>query len=223
MHKQFYVYIHKKPDGTPFYVGKGTDKRAYNFYLRNDWHKNIVAKHGKDNIIIEVINCVNESQAFDLERIYIKQLREQGYQLTNMTDGGDGTSGYSHKADARAKIGNSHRGKITSDYARKISSKTHKGNTYRKGATHTEEAKEKNRQAHLGIKQSKETIEKRVEKLTKPRKSKSGITMVYWYKSSNCWVAKININGKPKHLGYFDNYFDACCARKSAELVVYKK
>ena len=220
--KQFYVYIHKKPDGTPFYVGKGHGKRAYNFYCRSEWHKNIVAKYGRNNIIIEIIHCLNELQAFDLEKIYIKQLKDGGVNLVNSTDGGEGISGYLHKKDAREKIGLAQRGKVTSDYAKSVSSKIHKGNSYRKGAKHTSESKEKNRQARLGKKQSNQTVQKRIPKITKPRKSTTGITMVYWYKTGKRWVAKINVDGKQKHLGYFESYLDACAARKSAELVVYK-
>lgn len=222
MSKQFYVYIHKKPDGTPFYVGKGTGKRAYNFYCRSKWHKNIVAKYGQNNIIIEVINCVNESQAFDLERIYIKQFKMTGVCLVNLTDGGEGTSGYVHKNIAKEKIGIAQKGKITSSYAKSVSSKIHKGNAYRKGAKHTEEAKEKNRLAHFGKKQPASVVKQRSKSNTKTRKTKKGIAMVDWYEQWQCWVAKISVNGKQKHLGRFDNYLDACCARKSAELIVYK-
>lgn len=45
----------------------------------------------------------------------------------------------------------------------------------------------------------------------------SGVTGVHWYKSRSCWAAKIKINGKNKHLGYFDNLSDAAAARKAAE------
>jgi hypothetical protein len=205
--KQFYVYIHKKPDGTPFYVGKsGTQRHKSIWRKHNPHHTNIVKKYGPDNIIVELIACRSESEAFDLEKIYIKQLKEAGYILCNLTDGGEGVGGY--KRTEAEKLANG---------------KRKKGNTYRRGSTHTEEAKEKNRQAHLGKKDTAQTIEKRRKAITKPRKSISGICMVYWYKSWKCWVAKINIGGKQKHLGYFDNYFDACCARKSAELEVYKK
>lgn len=110
---QFYVYLHKKPDGTPFYVGKGTGNRAYAFARRSTWHKNIVAKYGRQNIIIEIINCINESQAFDLEKIYIKQLKNDGVMLVNLTDGGEGCAGLKRgspsiehrKKNALAKLG----------------------------------------------------------------------------------------------------------------------
>ena len=184
--KQFYVYIHKKPDGTPFYVGKGTGNRAYQFSKRSNWHKNIVVKYGKENIIIEIINCFDESQAFDLEKIYIKQFKFSGVTLVNLTDGGEGVAGLIRgkpSDEHRRKNADTKRGKIqseetkrkrsdalkgrkrefTEEHLQKIKefNKTKIGNQNRKGKKHTEEAKEKNRQAHLGKKQSKETIEKR--------------------------------------------------------------
>lgn len=206
MHKQFYVYIHKKPDGTPFYVGKsGTNRHKHVWRKHNKWHTRIVEKYGAENIIVEVIGCVNESQAFDLEKIYIKQFRQYGYRLVNVTDGGEGVSGY--KRTEQEKLANA---------------KRKRGNTYRRGSTHTDEAKEKNRLAHCGIKQKAESIAKRAQSNTKIRRTKKGIAMVDWYEQWQCWVAKISIKGKQKHLGYFDSYLDACAARKSAELVVYK-
>lgn len=204
--KQFYVYIHKKPDGTPFYVGKSsTDRHKTIWRKHNKWHTRIVEKYGPENIIVEVTQCQSEANAFELEKIYIKQLRQDGCDLVNVTDGGEGVSGFKQSAK-----------QIELNRQAKV------GNTYRRGSKHTEKAKEKNRKAHLGKKQTTQTIAIRVEKLAKPRKSKHGISMVYWYKSGKRWVAKINDNGWMRHLGYFDSYLDACAARKSAELVVYK-
>jgi len=190
MHKQFYVYIHKKPDGTPFYVGKGIDNRAYQFAKRTQWHKNIVAKYGKQNIIIEIVYCLNESQAFDLEKIYIKQIKDSGIMLVNLTDGGEGTSGLVRgepTEEHKRKNGDARRGKKQSEETKRkrsealkgrkrVFSETHLanlrkfnetkvGNQNRKGTKHTDTAKEKNRLAHIGKKQSPETIAKRLETL----------------------------------------------------------
>ncbi len=46
----------------------------------------------------------------------------------------------------------------------------------------------------------------------------SGITGVHWYRANEKWKAQIFVDGKYRHLGYFDNIFDAACARKSAEI-----
>lgn len=44
----------------------------------------------------------------------------------------------------------------------------------------------------------------------------SGFTGVHWHTSRNKWVASISINGKAKHLGYFDSIEDAKEAREAA-------
>lgn len=45
----------------------------------------------------------------------------------------------------------------------------------------------------------------------------TGIIGVYKIKNSGRWQAAITINNKLKGLGRFDDFFEACCARKSAE------
>lgn len=94
--KQFYTYVHCRPDGTPFYVGKGHGKRAYDFYQRKHWHKHIVAKYGKQYIQVFILPCDSEAQAFADEIQQIAQLRAEGYILCNITDGGEGPSGMKH-------------------------------------------------------------------------------------------------------------------------------
>lgn len=90
----FYVYIHKRPDGRPFYVGKGTGRRAFDFSpsRRTLHHQNIVRKYGRDNIVVEVIPCDDEASAFGLEKALISEHRPRG--LVNLTDGGEGAAGH---------------------------------------------------------------------------------------------------------------------------------
>lgn len=45
----------------------------------------------------------------------------------------------------------------------------------------------------------------------------SGVTGVNLDRSSNKWVAKIMVNYRAKSLGYYSDWFEAVCARKSAE------
>ena len=47
--------------------------------------------------------------------------------------------------------------------------------------------------------------------------NKSGVVGVHWYTRTNKWMAFIKINGKRKHLGYFENFEDAVKSRKDAE------
>lgn len=49
------------------------------------------------------------------------------------------------------------------------------------------------------------------------KNNKSGVVGVYWIKKINKWQAKIGVEGKKIHLGYFDNFDDAVQARKEAE------
>lgn len=92
---KFVVYLHKRPNGEVFYVGKGVLRRAYDLApsRRTEWHKNIVAKYGRDNILIEIFECDDEAQAFNRERDEIAKAREAGCSLCNLTDGGEGCSG----------------------------------------------------------------------------------------------------------------------------------
>lgn len=104
--KIYGAYVHARPDGRIFYVGKGMERRARNLRcdLRNGHHANIVAKHGSANIAVGFIPCSSESIALELEKGLIKCLRRSGVQLVNKTDGGEGSSGYIHTDESRAKL-----------------------------------------------------------------------------------------------------------------------
>jgi len=108
--KQFYIYIHCRPDGEPFYVGKGHSisnrkGRAYQLYEEgNKYYGNIVSKYGKKNILIHVYNCESEWHSFRHEEWMIAWCRAQGFNMTNMTDGGEGISGYKHTKEMCAAI-----------------------------------------------------------------------------------------------------------------------
>lgn len=91
----FCVYIHSKPTGEPFYVGKGKVARAYEFSpsRRTRHYNNIIAKYGRDNIGICLIPCESEDHASLMEIQWIKRMRLFGFNLTNLTDGGEGVTG----------------------------------------------------------------------------------------------------------------------------------
>lgn len=49
------------------------------------------------------------------------------------------------------------------------------------------------------------------------KNNKSGILGVSWDKKRAKWKSRIFNDGKEIHLGRFEDFFEACCARKSAE------
>lgn len=100
----FYAYIHCKPDGMPFYVGKGSENRTKRVQRKaNNWHCNIVNKYGEKNILVGKIECFSEQIAFDLEIGLIKRLRAMQIHLVNMTSGGGGASGFCLSDEAKEK------------------------------------------------------------------------------------------------------------------------
>jgi len=48
--------------------------------------------------------------------------------------------------------------------------------------------------------------------------NKSRVTGVCWHKPSQKWQSCVNVNKVRVYLGIFDNFFEAVCARKSAEI-----
>ena len=108
----FYTYLHCRPNGDPFYVGKGIKGRSHNMLKnRNKYHKNVVAKYGEKNIGIYVFPCESEQQAFEDEIRWIAQLRSEGFQLVNMTSGGDGVRGQIVSEETRIKLSIAMKGK----------------------------------------------------------------------------------------------------------------
>lgn len=90
----YYVYLHKKPDGSVFYVGKGKGNRAYSKHNRNPIWKATVKKYGYSVEIVE--QGLQEWYAFELEELltYYYGLKSDGGSLVNMCYGGGGNNGY---------------------------------------------------------------------------------------------------------------------------------
>jgi bisphosphoglycerate-dependent phosphoglycerate mutase len=123
-----YAYVHCKPDGTPFYVGKGTVRRSKKLYGRNERHTRTVEKYGKDNILIGRMECSTDDTAFELERGIIKCLKRFGVDLANMTEGGLGGLQDQVPWNKGKKFTDEHRAKLSA--ARMGKSPWNKGNTF---------------------------------------------------------------------------------------------
>jgi hypothetical protein len=103
--KQFYVYLHSAPERGVFYVGKGIEARCKRIpRTHNIHHSRIIEKYGIKNISVTLIPCASEQHAFELEIEMIASLKKAGVKLANMTEGGEGASGYIHSEESKAKI-----------------------------------------------------------------------------------------------------------------------
>ena len=96
----FYVYAYLRVDGTPYYIGKGKDRRAY------------VTQHHSSappdkNRIVFLERNLSEVGALALERRYIRWYGRKNNDtgiLRNLTDGGEGQSGRVVSDETREKI-----------------------------------------------------------------------------------------------------------------------
>lgn len=85
MKKNYYTYAYLREDRTPYYIGKGKGRRAYNY------HSKFVKVPPKERILILKYFC-DEDDAYNHEKYMIavfgRKDKETGI-LINRTDGGD--------------------------------------------------------------------------------------------------------------------------------------
>lgn len=159
----FYAYIHARPDGTPFYIGKGRGRRATDFLARSAYHKNITAKYGIKNILVSKHECSSEEFAFALEVGMIKCFKRMGFILANMTDGGEGPSGAIVSAETRAKMSASRIGKKLPPHSDEHRAKISASKKGKPGHLHTPESLAKLIASHKGMTGLKHSEESRIK------------------------------------------------------------
>ena len=89
------TYAHYKPDGSMFYIGKGSISRAHSSAGRNVVWNRTVAKHG--GFKVEILGrWATEKEAFDHEIFLIDTMRSLDVPLVNIAEGGFGSKGFRH-------------------------------------------------------------------------------------------------------------------------------
>ncbi len=174
---EYYVYqLRVEDEAQPFYIGKGKWDRAKhhltpkgisnggNLHKRRKIAKAL--RNGKQVLVEFLCENITESEAFEAERFWIRQVGRADKKLgplTNMTDGGEGLAGYSHTPETRAKLAAAASGEKSFWYGigpmngkthkeetkALMSSKRQKENNAFYGKTHDEETRKRMRQIKL--------------------------------------------------------------------------
>lgn len=107
----FYVYLISRLDGQPLYVGKGKGNRwrHHGKYGRNKHLLYIMAQakaEGRELPRMKIREGLTEDKAFEYERAVIAFFGREDLgtgMLVNLTEGGDGPSGYRYSDEERAR------------------------------------------------------------------------------------------------------------------------
>jgi group I intron endonuclease len=148
----FCIYLFSDENGLPVYVGKAKclKKRIKQHYRDrhkyNSWFYNWLNKQIREDKIfyIDILEEVNSDNWKEKEKYWISHIKQNGYKLKNMTDGGDGNNnqvftqesaerrrqklvGRERSEETRNKISKSHKGKKLSETTKKKLSDYNKG------------------------------------------------------------------------------------------------
>lgn len=119
------VYVDYRLDsGTPFYVGKGVPNRVKSF-KRNQVHARIVARHGVRREV--VFQTLSNEAAMEFEAQLIRELKTRDtFGGANLTDGGEGTAGWTPSEETRQRMSESWKDRVVSKETCQRMSQTHK-------------------------------------------------------------------------------------------------
>lgn len=209
------IYCFENTRNNMMYIGKSVDlkKRLLDhinnlrknedecLYLQNAWKK-----YGEGVFKIYVLEVCPKESISEREIHYIKIMRTKRPFGYNLTDGGDGSSGYIHSEESKLILS-----QIRKD---KYSGVNHP----RYGVLLSDETKEKIRKSLTGRKASVETKNKLSESKSGKnhysfgRKKNNSSKYLGVYFRNNRWAVRIKIDGKSVHVGTYDTEKEAAIA-----------
>jgi hypothetical protein len=130
MKNDYYVYLYLRaydskhaPRFTPYYVGKGRKNRAFSC-------SRTIPRPQDSSLIVFVREQMTEAEAFALEKycigLYGRIDNGTGI-LRNLTDGGEGSSGFKHSPETCAQLSEMRKGTRLSEEHRKKIATLHRG------------------------------------------------------------------------------------------------
>lgn len=206
------------------YIGKSDDPyyrfeqhcRLKDVTRLGNWIRSLPVRG--NSLQLEILDEVPDSEWQFWEREYIRVFRAIGFNLTNLTAGGDGVVGHKHSPEARAKIGAIHRGKTMS-----LESRAKIGEAGR-GRRHSKATIEKCRASKLGEKNywfgKKRSWAARINqglRLTGLKKRNNTTGFVGVAKDGRGkWRPYLKVRGVLHYFGYFNKIEDAVFVRALA-------
>lgn len=132
----FCIYVFSDEWGVPRYVGK-----SKNFNVRIKQHLNRDRFRYKSHFYNWLNKCISEEIEYfvdileevtqenwkEREVFWIKHIKENGYKLTNMTDGGDGNNNQIFSEESKKQRSESRKGVRLSERTKQLISERHKG------------------------------------------------------------------------------------------------
>jgi len=197
---KYYTYAHYTADTEElFYIGKGTQEtrrpqatRAASKAGRNTYWNRKVKKHNGFTYVV-LARWKTEKEAHDHEIFLITTFKELGFRLCNLTNGGEGLSGWKHTEESKKRM-----------------SIAATGNTYCLGVKLSAERIEKLRALHKGV-----------PKTTEHRKNlsiaRTGIKVPSIWKPINCITTGIiypSLTEAALQTGCDPSHIVKCCRGK---------
>jgi group I intron endonuclease len=164
MKKNGLIYIFVDKDKKPFYIGKTIDlkkrtkahllecKKGNSLYKYNKLRKILKTGLTIDEIIVIIEENIEMDLLDDREIYYIEKLRKDGYQLTNLTDGGDGGDTLTDNPNREQILKYRKKLRETTDWNQNMAN-SKKGVSW---GSHSKETKRKMSEAKKGIRFSNE-------------------------------------------------------------------